>query len=74
MWDYIGARPPVLAVATLSFRVHEFVDSLGIGLAVSPDDPNEIAEAIRAVKRGHSSTTPKNGLFPSTPESTTWRP
>lgn len=58
MWDYIGARSPVLAIADSAFRVHDFVDEYQIGISVTPENPDAIAEVIRSVQTGEFEYTP----------------
>jgi len=43
---------PVLAIADSAFRVHDFVDEYQIGISVTPENPDAIAEVIRSVQTG----------------------
>ena len=63
MWDYIGARSPVLAIADSEFRVHDFVDEYRIGISVTPENPDAIASAIHSVKTGEYEYEPENDVF-----------
>ena len=63
MWDYIGARSPVLAIADSAFRVHDFVDEYQIGISVTPENPDAIAEVIRSVQTGEFEYTPDENVF-----------
>jgi glycosyltransferase involved in cell wall biosynthesis len=46
LWDYVGAKRPILAVVDPSFRVAGFVESHDLGLIADTDDPRTVAEAL----------------------------
>jgi glycosyltransferase involved in cell wall biosynthesis len=48
--DYIGVSRPILAVASPEFRVSELVQEHALGIAVSPNDSEGIAEAIHTIR------------------------
>lgn len=55
LWDYVGARTPVLAVVDPSFRVAEFLREHGLGLVVAPGDAEGVADALRRLRGGEVS-------------------
>lgn len=52
LWDYVGARTPVLAVVDPSFRVAHLVREHALGVVAPPSDPAGIADAVTAVRSG----------------------
>jgi glycosyltransferase involved in cell wall biosynthesis len=46
VYDYIGARTPILVVGDPSFEVASIVEENDLGIAVHNDDPDSIANAI----------------------------
>jgi len=52
IWDYLGARNPILAVVDSEFRSAEFVRSADVGLVADPSRPTEIASQLRSVYAG----------------------
>lgn len=46
IFDYVGARTPILAIVDPDFRVARFIRDNGLGLVAPPDDPSAIADAI----------------------------
>lgn len=52
MWDYVGARRPILALADPEFAAAEFVEEHGLGIVAHPDDPSAIAAALKSFRTG----------------------
>jgi glycosyltransferase involved in cell wall biosynthesis len=52
LWDYVGARTPILAVVDPSFRVAEFLRDHRLGVVVEPGDAEGIAAALRRLRAG----------------------
>jgi len=52
LWDYVGARSPVLAVVDPTFRVAEFLRENDLGVVVEPGDAEGIADALRSLRTG----------------------
>jgi glycosyltransferase involved in cell wall biosynthesis len=50
--DYIGARRPILAVVDESFRVAELVEEYSLGVVATPDNPDDLANAIEMIRSG----------------------
>lgn len=63
IWDYIGARRPILAVVDPSFRSARFVEEWDLGLVASPADPAAIADAIAAAYDGEYEYDPDPAAF-----------
>lgn len=63
IWDYIGARTPILAVVDPSFRAAEFIEEWDLGLVASPDDPAAIADALAAIHTGEYEYSPDPTAF-----------
>jgi len=68
IWDYVGARAPILAVVDPSFRVAELVAEYDLGLVVDPDDTDGIAEALATVRSGEYEYDPDPAAFQFTRE------
>jgi glycosyltransferase involved in cell wall biosynthesis len=68
IWDYVGARTPILAVVDPSFRGAELIETYDLGLVVDPEDTEGIAEAIAAVRAGEYDYDPDPEAFESTRE------
>lgn len=62
LWDYVGARCPILAVVDPSFRVATFIESHNLGLVADTDDPDAVAEALIAFRDGYE-FTPDETVF-----------
>jgi len=52
VYDYIGARTPILAIVDPSFRVADLVRDERLGVTAPYDDPEAIADAIDRLRRG----------------------
>ena len=68
IWDYVGARTPILAVVDPSFRVAELIEAYDLGLVVDPDDTEGIAEALASVRSGEYVYDPDPAAFEFTRE------
>jgi len=68
IWDYVGARVPILAVVDPSFRVAKFVTRYDAGWVVDPDNPEAIAEILADVRDGTYRYDPDPELFEFTRE------
>ena len=60
LYDYIGARRPIIAVVDSSFRVAELIEDNSFGIVVEPGDPTGIANAIERIRSGEFSYKPNN--------------
>ncbi|MUV89667.1 hypothetical protein GJ629_06965 [Halapricum sp. CBA1109] len=63
LFDYLGARTPILALVDPDFRVASFVEDNGLGVVAPPDDPEAIADAIEALRSGAFEYDPDPELF-----------
>ena len=52
LWDYVGARTPILAVVDPDFRVAEFLREHDLGLVVEPGDAEGVADALGWFRAG----------------------
>lgn len=52
LYDYIGARTPIVAVVDPSFRVAEVIREHGFGIVVEPGDAEGVADALRRIRSG----------------------
>jgi glycosyltransferase involved in cell wall biosynthesis len=68
IWDYVGARTPILAIVEPSFRVAELIEDYDVGLVVDPNDAESIAEAITAARVGEYEYDPDPSVFDFTRE------
>ncbi|MFC6722787.1 glycosyltransferase [Halobacteriaceae archaeon SHR40] len=63
IWDYMGAKTPILAVVDPSFRVARLIKENNFGIAVHPDDTEGIADAIKAILSGEFDYTSDKEIF-----------
>jgi len=63
IWDYVGARVPILAVVHPSFKVAELIRKYDLGLVVNPREPSEIADAIGRLQDGTYAYDPPSSVF-----------
>lgn len=63
IWDYIGARTPMLVVVDPTFRVAEVVRENGLGIVAPPDDPDAIADALQALASDDFEYAPGDAVF-----------
>lgn len=63
IFDYVGARTPILAVVDPEFRVAEFIRDNRLGIVVPPGNPMAIADAITALTKGTVEYDPEPALF-----------
>jgi glycosyltransferase involved in cell wall biosynthesis len=52
LYDYVGARTPIVAVVDPSFRVAEVVCEHGFGIVVEPGDAAGVADALERIRSG----------------------
>jgi len=52
LWDYVGARTPILAVVDPSFRVAAFLREHDLGVVVEPGDAEGVAAALGRLRAG----------------------
>lgn len=62
LWDYVGAKKPILSIVDPSFRAAEFVRSNRLGVIASPSSSTEIADGICTLKQDYN-FQPKKGVF-----------
>ena len=60
LYDYIGAKRPILALADPSFRVAEVIRNYELGIVVHPDDTEKIAQAIERLVAGEFEFEPNS--------------
>jgi glycosyltransferase involved in cell wall biosynthesis len=63
IWDYVGARVPILAVVDPGFRVAEFVENHGLGIVAPLENPGAIADALAAIESGRFEYDPNPAVF-----------
>jgi glycosyltransferase involved in cell wall biosynthesis len=61
--EYIGARRPILCLVDTSFYLAETMESTGVGISVSPDNPKRIADAIECVYEGRFTYDVDDAVF-----------
>lgn len=63
IWDYVGARTPILAIVDPGFRVASFIEGYGLGLVAEPGNPEAVCDAIEAVRTGEYEYNPPSDVF-----------
>lgn len=63
IWDYVGARTPMLAIVDPDFRVASFLEEHCLGLVAEPGNPEAICSAIEAVQTGEYKYKPPASVF-----------
>lgn len=63
IWDYVGARTPILAIVDPSFRVASLIEENGLGVVADPREPADIAAAIDALRSGEFTYDPDPDVF-----------
>jgi len=63
VYDYIGARRPILAVVDPSFRVADVMRDNELGVLADPAEPHEIADSIRRIRSGEFEYAPDEEVF-----------
>jgi glycosyltransferase involved in cell wall biosynthesis len=63
IFDYVGARTPILAIVDPDFRVASFIEDNGLGVIARPDDPEAIADAIEQLRTGAFEYNPDPEIF-----------
>ena len=63
IWDYMGARSPILAVVDSSFRVSQLIEKKNLGISVDPDDTEAIADGIEILVSERFDYTSDQAIF-----------
>jgi len=63
IWDYIGARTPIIALVDPSFRVANLIAENGLGVVADPRDPAAVATAIEDIRTGTFTYDPDPAVF-----------
>lgn len=63
LWDYIGARIPILALVDHGFRVAEIIERNGLGIVVDPRDTDAIVKALEDLRSGAFTYDPDPEVF-----------
>ncbi|ELZ17698.1 glycosyltransferase [Natrinema limicola] len=58
LYDYIGARQPILALVDPNFRVAEVIRDYGLGIVAHPENTEEIHKAITRLVNGEFNFEP----------------
>lgn len=62
LYDYLGARRPILAIVDPSFRVAELIRELGVGIVVEPGDAAGVCDALRRIQEGEFVYDPEEAV------------
>jgi glycosyltransferase involved in cell wall biosynthesis len=62
LWDYVGARRPILAIVDPSFRVADFLVKHDLGLIADVDEPEAVADAIKSLRVNYE-FAPQKSVF-----------
>lgn len=60
LYDYIGARRPIIAIVDPSFRVAKLIRENGLGIVVEPGDEEGVANAIERIRSDDFTYEPGN--------------
>lgn len=63
LWDYIGARTPILALVDPDFRVAEIIERNELGIVVDPRDTDAVAAALDDLRSGVFTYNPDPEVF-----------
>lgn len=63
MWDYIGARAPILAIVDPAFRVAEFIEEQSLGIVSPTNDDAAVAVALERLFDDAYGYTPDESVF-----------
>lgn len=63
IFDYVGARTPILAVVDPEFRVAEFIRDNELGIVVPPGDPGAVSDALESLADGSYAYDPEPTIF-----------
>jgi glycosyltransferase involved in cell wall biosynthesis len=63
VYDYIGARKPILTVVDSSFRVADVIRDNELGVVADPAEQQEIADSIRRIRIGEFEYAPDEEVF-----------
>lgn len=58
LYDYIGARKPILAIVDPEFRVAEVIRENGFGVVVEPGDPDGVRTGLERIQSGEFEYAP----------------
>jgi hypothetical protein len=62
LFDYIGARTPIIAIVDPCFRVAELIDTHNLGIVSHPDDISGIATSIETLAQGEFEYAPSTEI------------
>lgn len=63
IFDYVGARTPILAIVDPTFRVASFIEDNGLGIVAPPGDPEAASAAIERLRTGSFEYNPDPEIF-----------
>lgn len=63
IWDYVGARVPILAIVDPSFRVATLIQEHDLGLVADPRNPGAVADAVEELVDGTYEYDPPPSVF-----------
>lgn len=63
IWDYVGARVPILAVVDPTFRVADLIEEYDLGIVADPRNPTEIADALHDMQSGKYEYGPDPSVY-----------
>jgi len=63
IWDYMGAKTPILAVVDPSFRVAQLIEKYSLGVVVHPKDTKAISNAFEDMVSEGVKYTSNNDFF-----------
>ena len=63
LFTYAGSGRPVLAIVPACGDAARLIEDRGLGLVVSPSEPQAIATAIRRLAREHTALAPEPGAI-----------
>lgn len=63
LYDYIGARRPIVAIVDPEFRVAEVIRTNGLGIVVAPGDAEGVRDAIDRIRSGEFEYAPDESVF-----------
>lgn len=62
LYDYLGAKRPIIAIVDPSFRVAELIRELGVGIVVEPGDATGVSDALRRIQEGQFVYDPEEAV------------
>ncbi len=63
LYEYVGLRRPIIAVAPRPSAVADVVEGTGLGVVVLPDDVEGLAASLERVVRGETLATPDDAVI-----------